>query len=181
MGHEIVFPGAGYIAMAIEAIFQVNQANVADQDSKSVDEFSYRLRDVVFSKALVLEEDGKGHTIMLTLTPRTRSKDSWHEFRVSSLVEGLWSEHCHGLVRLATVVERGTFTNTLRSAPKLGADIMIRPAQACHGSTNPHNAWSDVVQGNARCRLQFRVPFSKAVGSGVYLWHATESSSRLIG
>ncbi len=107
MGHEIVFPGAGYIAMAIEAIYQTSHAIATSQGSELNGNHRYRLRNVVFPKALVLEENGMEHKLMLTLTPRPGTIHSWHEFKVLSLVEDTWSEHSRGLVRLDPDVEQG--------------------------------------------------------------------------
>lgn len=125
MGHEIVFPGAGYIAMAMEAIYQTSHAIAINQGSKVIGRNCYRLRDVVFPKALVLE-DGKEHKIMLTLTPRSGFKDSWHEFQISSLTENLWSEHSSGLVRLEAVVAAGASTNVSRLTLSSCAQSMFR-------------------------------------------------------
>lgn len=149
MGHEIVFPGAGYIAMAMEAIYQISHAIAADSESKMMDKTCYRLRDVVFPRALVLEEDGKEHKLMVTLIPCSEIKDSWHRFKISSLAEGLWSEHSRGLVRLGNVEEGGMAPNISSQTLDSNAHIIARQIRDCHVSTGPSNARSDVVQGNA--------------------------------
>lgn len=177
MGHEIVFPGAGYIAMAMEAIHQTSHAIAMNQESKIMDKSCYRLRDVVFPKALVLEEDGKEYKIMLTLTPRSGIKDSWYEFKVSSLTEGVWSEHSRGLVRLEPIDERGMSTNVSSLVLDSYFHVIIRRTRACHVSTYPYNTRATVVQGNARCWLQFWAALPKAIRSGVGFGHTTESIS----
>ena len=96
--------------MAMEAIYQTSHGIAINQGSKMIGKSCYQLRDVVFPKALVLE-DGKEHKIMLTLTPRSGFKDSWHEFKISSLTEALWSEHSSGLIRLKAVVTGSMSTN----------------------------------------------------------------------
>jgi hypothetical protein len=99
LGSDIVLPGAALIAMAIEAMAQVSQALSTLEQKPQPDRPCYRLRNATFLKALVLEE-GKRHDVMLNLATRAGSKDSWHEFRVLSSVNGGWIEHCKGLVRI---------------------------------------------------------------------------------
>lgn len=89
VGNNIVFPGAGYIAMAGEAIYQIR--NVRD----------YTVRDVELSKAMVLYND-KPVEIITTLQPQrlTSVLDSdWYEFQVVSYDGTAWNKHCSGLVR----------------------------------------------------------------------------------
>ena len=107
MGPEIVFPAAGFMAMAVEAMSQSNQALGFNEGKGRVERPRYRLRNVTFPKALVLEENDKDHKIMLTLAPRPGAKDSWHEFKVSSLTDGTWSEHSRGLVCIEEDVDFG--------------------------------------------------------------------------
>lgn len=87
------------MAMAIEAAYQTTFANALSQGKTVPDNYRYRLRNVKFPKALVLEE-GKESRVMLTFAPVPGSKDSWYEFKVSSLNDGSWSEHSYGLVCL---------------------------------------------------------------------------------
>lgn len=99
MGPEIVFPAAGFMAMAVEAISQRHEALCQSEETKRFTQPCYKLRDLTFAKALVLEE-GKDHKIMLTLTPHPGPKDSWFDYKVLSYTEGVWNEHSRGLVRL---------------------------------------------------------------------------------
>ncbi|CZT12486.1 related to lovastatin nonaketide synthase [Rhynchosporium agropyri] len=92
----IVFPGTGYICMAIEAMRQIGldrqvQGTIA----------SYRLREISFLKALVLTEDSSVE-IQLTLKPAVNDRGSskWEDFKVLSRAEnGVWSEHCRGSIK----------------------------------------------------------------------------------
>lgn len=86
---DVVFPAAGYVVMAGEAIRQLS----GDQH--------YTLKDVSFSTALVLH-DSKPTEIMAILRPSqlTTTLDSvWHEFSIASYSGSLWIKHCSGLVR----------------------------------------------------------------------------------
>ncbi|KAL8683912.1 MAG: hypothetical protein Q9186_000123 [Xanthomendoza sp. 1 TL-2023] len=113
MGPEIVFPAAGFMAMAVEAIHQSNEALTQLEGKQPIDCPRYRLRDCTFNKALVLEE-GEEHKIMLTLTPVPGGKSDWHEFVVSSLIEDAWKENSRGLVRVEEEVESKASEATLK-------------------------------------------------------------------
>ena len=113
MGPEIVFPAAGFMAMAVEAIYQSNEALAQLESKTPIEHPRYRLRNVTFDKALVLEE-GEEHKIMLTLTPVPGGKSDWHEFVVSSLIDGAWKENSRGLVRVEENIELKASEATLR-------------------------------------------------------------------
>lgn len=98
IGGQVLFPAAGYIAMAVEAQYQTSQSRGFIEEGKSVHEASYRLRNVSFSKAMVLE--GSESRIMLALSPEDDAEKSWSRFTVSSLADDEWTEHCTGLVAL---------------------------------------------------------------------------------
>ncbi|KAK5992001.1 Highly reducing polyketide synthase [Cladobotryum mycophilum] len=106
MGHEIIFPGAGYVAMAVEAIFQKSFST--DWDGKVPEKYRFRLRDLKFPRALVLGENTE-HKINLVLTAVPRSNKSWYEYKVSSLGENdIWTEHSTGFVRIDTEFKETT-------------------------------------------------------------------------
>ena len=95
---NIVYPAAGYIAMAIEAALQRSRLK-----DLAVTPSSYELRDISFGKMLIVPDNAEGVETMFTLRPYNRSSrkssDLWDEFRVFSYStnEG-WNEHCRGLV-----------------------------------------------------------------------------------
>lgn len=99
LGSQVVFPGAGYIAMAIEAVYQASFMTIWKQEVPA--RFRYKLRDVRFSRAIVLEEDTESR-IMLSLTPVPGSTRSWFQFKVYSSRDNSWTEHSTGLVRVET-------------------------------------------------------------------------------
>ena len=93
---DIIFPGAGYIAMAGEAIRQITK----------VDDFT--VRRVVIGAAMVLGE-GKTTEIMTHLrpVPLTDTLDSsWFEFAISSHNGTSWTKHCFGQVRSGSEHQR---------------------------------------------------------------------------
>lgn len=104
VGTDVVFPAAAYIAMAVEAMFQTAKGAGMELAASidSVSEASYQLRDIRFQRALVIEEDVQ-HQLYLFLHPAQGQNDTWFHFRISSLREDAWTEHCSGLVRVRRV------------------------------------------------------------------------------
>ncbi|KAK5659385.1 hypothetical protein OQA88_1478 [Cercophora sp. LCS_1] len=86
---DIVFPGAGYIAMAGEAARQVSGLS------------DYTCREVKIINALVLHE-GKESEVMTVLKPArltTTLHSVWHDFEISSFQNESWVVHAFGQVR----------------------------------------------------------------------------------
>lgn len=89
---KTIFPGAGYISMALEAVASV-----------STGARGFQLRDVSFKSALVLTEKDPGTEILLELQPLATSakstSKSWYIFSISTYDdrENL-VEHCRGEV-----------------------------------------------------------------------------------
>lgn len=93
---ECILPGAAYLSMAIEAVKQ--KASVIDRQVQG-----YTLRDVTFSKFLVVPNTTDGVEVSLSLVPFRQSSaaasTSWDEFRVISFGPDRKAyEHCHGLI-----------------------------------------------------------------------------------
>jgi hypothetical protein len=68
-------------------------------EMNTVSQGSYRLRNVRFHRALVVEEDVQ-HQLYLFLNPAQGQRDTWFHFKISILRDDAWTEHCTGLVRL---------------------------------------------------------------------------------
>ncbi|KAM3558509.1 hypothetical protein ARSEF4850_004574 [Beauveria asiatica] len=99
---QIVFPGAGFITMAVQAMRQHMHAT-----SPLVKVHSLLLRNVSISRALVLPADGPDVEITLTLRPESHtaknSSTVWSEFRIFTVTpDSVWTEHCRGLVHAET-------------------------------------------------------------------------------
>ncbi|KAK8119367.1 polyketide synthase 2 [Apiospora kogelbergensis] len=97
MGTDILIPGAGLVAMALEAMYQKHTA-LGDITGCAANELCYRFRNVRFDKAVVVEEDKKVF-IKLSLFPVAGSK-GWHEFQIRTMNSDLEVLHCNGLVRV---------------------------------------------------------------------------------
>lgn len=89
IAHDILLPGAGYIAMIGEAMRQLTGL------------IDYTVREVNFTSALVLNE-GKPvelftHLRKVRLT--TTLDSEWYEFSIASLNGAAWTKHCVGQAR----------------------------------------------------------------------------------
>ena len=92
----VIFPGAGYMCMAIEAIRQLTH------DSLPASEIlQFVLKDVRFSKALIVPPAPSKVEIHLSLRTRRNGKIIWYKFQVSAISQDkVWHEHCSGLVKV---------------------------------------------------------------------------------
>ncbi|KAL4765263.1 uncharacterized protein BDW70DRAFT_155749 [Aspergillus foveolatus] len=106
---SIVYPGAGYICLAIEAAKQLT-----DQD-KSIS--GLRLRDINFLFALVIPDNADGVEIRTTLQSvpgREIGAQGWWRFEVSSVtLENRWTLHATGMVS----IEESAVLETERRRP----------------------------------------------------------------
>jgi acyl transferase domain-containing protein/NADPH:quinone reductase-like Zn-dependent oxidoreductase len=105
----IIFPGAGYICMAIEAIRQVR----GSQPSLGISKIA--LRGISFLKALVVPAAPSKVEMQLSLRTPTNAVDSFLEFRVYALSQDdVWHEHCRGLIKAESdsTAEEQTFLGT---------------------------------------------------------------------
>jgi acyl transferase domain-containing protein/NADPH:quinone reductase-like Zn-dependent oxidoreductase/ubiquinone/menaquinone biosynthesis C-methylase UbiE len=115
---SVVFPAAGYVAMAIEAA-----RLLTDPSEQTIQ--TYRMRDIDFANALVIPESASGVELQLALrrcSEKELDHDGWYEFEICSLgSNGVWVQHCHGCV----LVETG-------DAIKARVSEMARELQAPH-------------------------------------------------
>lgn len=93
---NIVYPAAGFLAMAIEAAYQ--QATARTTNIKG-----YHLREITIGHALVIPQDFDEVETMLSLRPYSESvrvsSDVWDEFCIYSSMDGAnWTENCRGLI-----------------------------------------------------------------------------------
>ena len=95
----VVWPGAAYLCSAIEALRQIS----ADRGSTTPIQ-RFAIKDVNFSKALVIPESPSKVEIQLTLRPSHGANDGnharWEHFEIyCSTSQGPWHSHCRGLIR----------------------------------------------------------------------------------
>ncbi|RWA09000.1 hypothetical protein EKO27_g6114 [Xylaria grammica] len=92
---KVVLPGAGYMAMAIEAV-----RTVVDVSEETIS--GYSLREVDIASALTIPEGSSGVETQLCLRrcgEKELDHDNWYSFELASLGDGgSWIQHCTGFV-----------------------------------------------------------------------------------
>lgn len=109
MGPDIVFPGAAYIAMAVEAAHQRRLVLATEEETGHLasGNYHFRLRDLKFRRALVLDPMAAAK-LMLTMHPVAGSDQTWLQYKVWSLGEDeAWDEHHSGLITLSVGIYKG--------------------------------------------------------------------------
>jgi NADPH:quinone reductase-like Zn-dependent oxidoreductase/malonyl CoA-acyl carrier protein transacylase/ubiquinone/menaquinone biosynthesis C-methylase UbiE len=97
---EPVLPGAGYVAMAIEAV-----RLLMDPSEKSI--HGYRLRDIDITNALTITDSSAGVETQLCLRACSEKEldyKGWYEFEFGSVsgANDSWIQHCKGYVTVET-------------------------------------------------------------------------------
>ncbi len=95
---NVVYPAAGYVSMAIEAVRQISLA-------KSQDPKGYRLRELSIGQALVIPSDTDEVETSITLRLQSEgtrvSSDTWYDFFIYSVSDdSRWTEHCRGMISI---------------------------------------------------------------------------------
>jgi acyl transferase domain-containing protein len=126
---QLLFPGTGFLAMAMEAAFQTTAVNEwSAYGSTQPASFTYHMENVQFLRGLELSETNAVR-VMLTLTPVYAPLKPWHEFNITSVSNDGTSSilHCTGLVR---IVSEPAFSR-LPTAPPPG---VMEPLKYPHNS-----------------------------------------------
>lgn len=92
VGDSVVFPAAGYVALAVEAIIQIQGSTIATTSD------AYTLSDVKISSAMLLKEGSD--TEMIFDLHAISGHQGAYEFVVSTVYNGTWSEHATGSVQI---------------------------------------------------------------------------------
>ncbi len=100
LGDSIVFPGAGYIAIAIEAAFQTGKANQRVSQDAGVSQLTYVLRDTRFLRAMLLEDSAETRIITTLRPASTNAKELWYRFKISTQIDDLETDHCQGMIQI---------------------------------------------------------------------------------
>ncbi|GME30265.1 uncharacterized protein K452DRAFT_301651 [Neofusicoccum parvum] len=114
---KTIFPAAGYVSMALEAM-----------ETVVPDAAQFQLKDVMFKNALTLTADEAGTEVLFDLQPLATSAKSfsgkWHRFSIVSFDDGgATLEHCHGLV----AAEQGA-ARPVATLPAEGGLVPLRKA-----------------------------------------------------
>lgn len=116
IGSEILFPAAGYVAMAMEAIRQTALSMATEEKELAqlkARKYHYSLRDVQFPRGLVLEDDSDVDLMLLLSPAGVKDSESlgWWQFRIMSLPASSaeaslppspdkWNQNSDGMIRL---------------------------------------------------------------------------------
>ncbi|TRX90559.1 hypothetical protein FHL15_008532 [Xylaria flabelliformis] len=97
LGGTAIFPAAGHLSLAIEALRQI-----CETSGKTFE--GVKLRDVDIKTALVVPDDDDGIETILNLQSPAEPTSSWYTFSVESPgADGEWTVHCNG--RISTIQE----------------------------------------------------------------------------
>ncbi|KAI1334905.1 polyketide synthase [Xylariaceae sp. FL0016] len=110
--NQVVFPAAGYLATAIEALSQI--LNLAQAPNGDMGKFSFDFRNMNIRSALVIAEEDEMNTskreFHTTMAPRKLSTAAtssiWYDFNIYSWVNDVTTLHCAGSIRIADI-DRG--------------------------------------------------------------------------
>ena len=96
---NIIFPGAGYIAIAIQAFSQ----HYTEKGFRPAKPKLLEMRDIVFERGLLLDDASLDIEMVCYLRPvfenARETSDSRYEFRVVSSKDGIsWEKHCRGTI-----------------------------------------------------------------------------------
>ncbi|KAI0478559.1 putative polyketide synthase [Xylariaceae sp. FL0804] len=139
---SIVYPGAGYICLAIEAARQLEKTGAFGKDKLGESASGFRLRDVNFLFALVIPESADGVEIRTTLRAvpeREVGGHGWWRFEVSSVTqENRWTLHAQGMVApeweaAAAVSERRPMSTYRRQKDPQDMFANLRARGVYHG------------------------------------------------
>ncbi|KAK3942538.1 putative polyketide synthase protein [Diplogelasinospora grovesii] len=95
-----IFPGSGYLCMAIEAISQLCRERNPQQPLETV-----ALRDISFLRALVILDSPQRTEMQLSLRPQAGTPLNF-AFHITAFSDGEWHEHCTGLVEGVLAAEK---------------------------------------------------------------------------
>ncbi|KAH9209066.1 hypothetical protein DL95DRAFT_467116 [Leptodontidium sp. 2 PMI_412] len=137
VGHDVVFPAAGYLVMAVEA---ARQTVAVPFDTRA----NYHLQGVSISAAMVLREES-GTEISFDLQKSAGSELFFH-FSVSSVSSGKWTKHASGGIE----VDFACMTN--KSTPLA--------YKGSRGGVNKHSNDRRWYESLAKCGLVYGKSFN---------------------
>ncbi|KAI1424281.1 hypothetical protein F5Y12DRAFT_753061 [Xylaria sp. FL1777] len=107
LGGTAIFPAAGHLSLAIEALQQI--CEISGKPFKGV-----KLRDVDIRTALVIPDDDDGIEVILNLQSPADPTSNWYTFSVESPgADGEWTVHCNG--RISAIGELENFSSSGRA------------------------------------------------------------------
>lgn len=139
-----VYPAAGYMVMAIEAVSQWSSENVPDKTITG-----YTLREVEIGAALVIADNTP--EVLISLRPhRTNAhgaSKTWKEYTIRSVTEDdKWTEHCTGLIRAHYDSDPSTSLTRDGKPSKQVQQILDEAVKNCQTTINVEEFYKDLTQ-----------------------------------
>ncbi|RYP40542.1 hypothetical protein DL768_010622 [Monosporascus sp. mg162] len=98
LGTDVVFPAAGHVSLAIEALLQ-------QLDLESAEAGGVRLANIDIRKALIVPDSDDGIEVHTRL--KMHDSDDWYSFTVESVSQsGTWTQHSSGKIRVQQTREK---------------------------------------------------------------------------
>jgi acyl transferase domain-containing protein len=179
LGGESVFPAAGYFAMAIEAIRQINELS---DDPVEIE--SYVLRDVSIKTALVTPDDDDGIEVLFNVRPSVYGGKEW-DWRVSSVDStGINKNHMQGSIGINTR-PRGKKPRPVPRFPQRASgkawNQALREVGFDYGPTfqDMDNVRFDGKNYHASCTTNIKQVVDENLGESRYVLHPASIDSTL--
>ncbi|KAI9690328.1 MAG: Type I Iterative PKS [Bathelium mastoideum] len=123
---DAVFPGAGYIGMAVEAA-----TRIYNEFPKPLRIKSFSLRNIAIKKSLIIPEDDYGVEILTSMElveTATAESPAWATFSISTVGRETneWTEHSTGLVKVEVADEDVDVGHDFRGLDKIAPDALRR-------------------------------------------------------
>ncbi|KAG0649046.1 Highly reducing polyketide synthase [Hyphodiscus hymeniophilus] len=141
---SVVYPGVGYLVMAIEASKQL-----ARSDAQIT---GFRLRNVSIIAALQVPDLEDGIETMLSMRAAAESSlkasTTWREFSISSFnpEADTWTEHCHGQISTEYETDTGPIDKgrEAKGQTKIYTDMLANVSNGCEMPINITELYGDL-------------------------------------
>ncbi|GAB1214119.1 hypothetical protein ATERTT37_003279 [Aspergillus terreus] len=115
---NILYPGAGFVCLAIEAIKMQTAMASATPDAGEL--AGFKLRDVEIHQALVIADTADGVEVQTILRPvdgKTIGARGWKQFEIWSVTaDSEWTEHARGLITVQMAADTAKTNATSHSS-----------------------------------------------------------------
>lgn len=164
----MIFPGAGYLCMALEGLKQL-----AEEQGLHARMSRFIFRDVSFLKALIIPENKQRVEMIMSFASRevTSEKDmlGWEDFRIRTITpDGAWSDLCKGRIALELdeLTGSGDFESQQQWVNRDQVNLFNSVASACSNSAVLNTHYSECeAAGNVYGPLFALVEDLKIAGS----------------
>ncbi|KAL4883330.1 polyketide synthase [Aspergillus karnatakaensis] len=141
---NILYPAAGFIAMAIEGVAQTHESSASETAG-------YRVHEMKIGKALVVPDTADGVEVQLSLVPckdQLPKAQHSYDFKILSANEtdDEWTEHCSGRIGLEAKPVASETNWKSSQIDSSAAKLFAEGEAACAGSIEPKPYYEGVQQ-----------------------------------